>query len=149
TPGWKFSEYEMRGVPLRLEIGPRDVKAGTAPAVRRDSGSKETVPLAGLAGRVPELLDDIQKSLFDQALAFREANTRRAATYAEFKAIMERERGFIRALWCGGDACEDKIKEETQATIRVLPLTEEAPADGACVCCGGPARTPAVFAKSY
>lgn len=150
TPGWKFSEYEMRGVPLRLEIGPRDVKAGTAVAVRRDSRAKESVPLSGLAGRVPALLDEIQKSLFDQALAFREANTRGAATYAEFKAIMDGDRGFIRALWCGGDACEDRIKEETQATIRVLPLKEEEPpAGGVCICCGGPARTSAVFAKSY
>jgi prolyl-tRNA synthetase len=150
TPGWKFAEYEMRGVPLRLEIGPRDVKTGTAVAVRRDSGAKVQVALGALAGRTPALLDEVQKALFDQALAFREANTREASTYAEFKTIMENDRGFIRALWCGGDACEDKIKDETQATIRVLPMTAaEGEAPGACVCCGGRARTPAYFAKSY
>jgi len=150
TPGWKFSEYEMRGVPLRIEIGPRDVKTGTAVVVRRDTRAKESVALASLKDRVTILLDEIQKGLFDQALRFREDNTRNASSYEEFKSIMENERGFIRAVWCGNEACEDKIKEETQATIRVLPLEpESAEADGVCVCCGEPGRTPAFFAKAY
>jgi len=150
TPGWKFAEYEMRGVPLRIEIGPRDVKAGTAVVVRRDTRAKESVALASLKDRVTVLLDEIQKGLFEQALRFREDNTRDASNYQEFKSIMENERGFIRAVWCGNEACEDKIKEETQATIRVLPLEpESAETDGVCVCCGEPGRTPAFFAKAY
>ena len=150
TPGWKFSEYEMRGVPLRIEIGPRDVKAGTAVVVRRDTRAKESVALASLKDRVTILLDEIQKGLFEQALRFREDNTHNASNYQEFKFIMENERGFIRAVWCGNEACEDKIKEETQATIRVLPLEpESAETDGVCVCCGEPGRTPAFFAKAY
>ena len=150
TPGWKFSEYEMRGVPLRIEIGPRDVKAGTAVVVRRDTRVKESVALASLKDRVTVLLDEIQKGLFEQALRFREDNTHNASNYQEFKSIMENERGFIRAVWCGNEACEDKIKEETQATIRVLPLEpESAETDGVCVCCGEPGRTPAFFAKAY
>ena len=150
TPGWKFSEYEMRGVPLRIEIGPRDVKAGTAVVVRRDTRAKESVALASLKDRVTILLDEIQKGLFDQALRFREDNTRNASSYEEFKSIMENERGFIRAVWCGNEACEDKIKEETQATIRVLPLeSESAETAGVCVCCGEPGGTPAFFAKAY
>ena len=150
TPGWKFSEYEMRGVPLRIEIGPRDVKAGTAVVVRRDTRAKESVALASLKDRVTVLLDEIQKGLFEQALRFREANTHNASNYQEFKSIMENERGFIRAVWCGNEACEDKIKEETQATIRVLPLeSESAETAGVCVCCGEPGGTPAFFAKAY
>ncbi|MCJ7587559.1 MAG: proline--tRNA ligase [Candidatus Aminicenantes bacterium] len=150
TPGWKFSEYEMRGVPLRIEIGPRDVKAGTAVVVRRDTRAKESVALASLKDRVTVLLDEIQKGLFEQALRFREDNTRDASNYQEFKSIMENERGFIRAVWCGNEACEDKIKEETQATIRVLPLEpESAETAGVCVCCGEPGGTPAFFAKAY
>ena len=150
TPGWKFSEYEMRGVPLRIEIGPRDVKAGTAVVVRRDTRAKESVAFASLKDRVTVLLDEIQKGLFEQALRFREANTHNASNYQEFKSIMENERGFIRAVWCGNEPCEDKIKEETQATIRVLPLEpESAETDGVCVCCATPGRTSAFFAKAY
>jgi prolyl-tRNA synthetase len=94
TPGWKFSEYEMRGVPLRIEIGPRDVKAGQAVLVRRDTAAKETVPLAALADRVPALLGEIQAGLMAQARAFLEANIRDAADYPEFKDILENKRGF-------------------------------------------------------
>ena len=150
TPGWKFSEYEMRGVPLRIEIGPRDVKAGQAVLVRRDTKTKETVPLAALPSRVPALLDEIQASLFRQAQAFLAANTRDAADYASFKDILENERGFVRAPWCGGEACEDKIKEETMATIRVIPLDEaEGRRPGRASCCGRAGKAVAYFARAY
>ncbi|MEN6310532.1 MAG: proline--tRNA ligase [Acidobacteriota bacterium] len=150
TPGWKFSEYEMRGVPLRIEIGPRDVKAGQAVLVRRDTREKETVPLAVLAARVPELLESIQARLFAEAKSFLDANIRDAADYASFKNILENQRGFIRAPWCGGEECEDRIKSETMATIRVMPLDEaEGRTDAPCVCCGRPGKALAFFARSY
>jgi prolyl-tRNA synthetase len=150
TPGWKFAEHEMRGVPLRIEIGPRDVKAGTAVAVRRDSRRKESIALGSLKDRLPVLLAEIQKSLFDRALRFREENTRGARSYQEFKEILETKRGFVIADWCGGEDCEEKIKNETMATIRVIPGEAGAnAAAGACVACGKPAVDRAYFAKAY
>jgi prolyl-tRNA synthetase len=150
TPGWKFAEYEMRGVPLRIEIGPRDVKAGQAVLVRRDLKTKETAPLASLAARVPALLDAIQAELLAQARAYLRANIRDAADYEAFKAILENERGFVRAPWCGGEACEARIKAETMATIRVIPLDEaEARTERPCVACGAAGQALAYFARSY
>jgi prolyl-tRNA synthetase len=150
TPGWKFSEYEMRGVPVRIEIGPRDVKAGQAVLVRRDLKSKETAPLASLTARLPALLDEIQAELYRQAGEFVQANTRTASTYEEFKEILDSKRGFIQAPWCGGEACEDRIKTETMATIRVLPLAlDDVPVTGGCVCCGAPGKATALFARAY
>jgi len=150
TPGWKFAEYEMRGVPLRVEVGPRDVKAGQAVLVRRDTRTKETVPLADLPARAVERLDDVQKRLFAEAESFLAANTREARTYDEFRDILENQRGFIRGGWCGEGACEDRIKEETMATIRVIPLGEDGAAAGrSCVCCGREAKARPYFARAY
>lgn len=150
TPGWKFAEYEMRGVPLRVEIGPRDIKAGQAVLVRRDTKKREMLPLELLGVRIPKILEDIQASLFKAASEFLAENTRQASNYEEFKIILETKRGFVKSLWCGGDACEDKIKEETLATIRVIPLEmEQAPTPGSCVCCGKEAKTMAYFARAY
>jgi prolyl-tRNA synthetase len=150
TPGWKFAEYEMRGVPLRIEIGPRDVKAGQAVLVRRDTKAKETVPLASLATRVPALLDAIQAELLSQARANLQANIRDAADYASFQDILENKRGFVRASWCGGEACETRIKAETMATIRIIPLDEaEARTERPCVACGAAGQALAYFARSY
>lgn len=150
TPGWKFAEYEMRGVPLRVEIGPRDVKAGQAVLVRRDTKAKEAVPLASLADRVPALLGEIQAGLFAEARAFLEANIRDAADYESFKSVLENQRGLVRASWCGGEACEEKIKNETMATIRIIPLEEDqARTDGPCVACGGKGQARAFFARAY
>jgi prolyl-tRNA synthetase len=135
---------------VRIEIGPRDVKNGQAVLVRRDLKTKESAALDSLAARVPALLEDIQATLMKQASAFLAENIRPAATYDEFKAILETTRGFIRAAWCGGEACEDRIKAETMATIRVLPLEDEdRPVEGACVCCGAPGQASALFARSY
>jgi prolyl-tRNA synthetase len=150
TPGWKFSEYEMRGVPLRIEIGPRDVKAGQAVLVRRDTKAKETVALAGLAGRVSALLSDIQNELLAQARAFLAGNIRDASDYAGLKDILETQRGFVRAPWCGDETCEDKIKEDTMATIRVIPLDQPAGGvEGGCVSCGKKGQVIAYFARAY
>jgi prolyl-tRNA synthetase len=150
TPGWKFSEYEMRGVPLRIEIGPRDVKAGQAVLVRRDNKKKQSLPLDGLGAEVPAILEDIQASLFQAAAAFLKENTREARDYREFKDIMETKRGFVKSLWCGSDACEDKIKDDTMATIRVIPLDKESqPVTGVCVYCRKEAKAAAYFARAY
>jgi len=150
TPGWKFSEYEMRGVPLRIEIGPRDVKAGQAVLVRRDTKKKQSLPLDGLGAEVPAILEDIQASLFQAAAAFLKENTREARDYREFKDIMETKRGFVKSLWCGSDACEDKIKDDTMATIRVIPLDKESqPVTGVCVYCRKEAKAAAYFARAY
>lgn len=150
TPGWKFSEHEMRGVPLRIEIGPRDVKAGQAVLVRRDTKKKQSLPLDGLGAEVPAILEDIQASLFQAAAAFLKENTREARDYREFKDIMETKRGFVKSLWCGSDACEDKIKDDTMATIRVIPLDKESqPVMGVCVYCRKEAKAAAYFARAY
>jgi len=140
----------MRGVPLRLEIGPKDIEKKQVMAVRRDTGKKESVSLAVLNRRLPEILDDIQKNMFEQALKFQQENTYEARSYADFKAIMEQKRGFIRAFWCGDSSCEEKIKDETMATIRVIPLEEDKKrGEGKCVLCQKDAETLAIFAKAY
>jgi len=150
TPGWKFAEYEMRGVPLRIEVGPRDVKAGQAVLVRRDTKTKEAVPLTSLAARVPALLDEIQAELLAQARLFLESNIRDAADYASFKSLLENQRGFVRASWCGDEVCEEKIKAETMATIRVIPLEAgQARTGEPCVACGGKGQALAYFARAY
>jgi prolyl-tRNA synthetase len=150
TPGWKFSEHEMRGVPVRIEIGPRDIKAGQAVIVRRDIMTKETISLDALTAKVRALLEDIQASLYREAQEFLIKNTYEASTFNELKDVMETKRGFSKSLWCGGEDCEDKIKDETMATIRVIPLdNNDAPAHGSCVCCGKEAKTLAYFARAY
>jgi prolyl-tRNA synthetase len=150
TPGWKFSEWEMRGVPLRIEIGPRDVKENQVVCVRRDSGNKETVPLDSLRIRLPEILSDIQKSLYEKALEFQTSNTHDIQSYEEFKSILEDKKGFLRTYWCGRSECEEKIKEETMATIRVILLEkDESKAEGECILCGKKSNEVAYFARAY
>ncbi|MDH7511811.1 MAG: proline--tRNA ligase [Clostridiales bacterium] len=150
TPGWKFSEWEMRGVPLRLEIGPRDVKENRCVAVRRDVQKKEILNLDSLVQLVPDLLRDIQTSLFHQALDFQRRNTHWAEDYEEFKETIESKKGFIKAWWCGDTGCEDKIKEETMATVRVIPIRqEEEEKAGRCVYCRKEGRELVYFARAY
>jgi len=150
TPGWKFSEWEMRGVPLRLEVGPRDLKENRCVAVRRDTGAKESLSLESLPRTVPDLLKDIQASLFNQALEFRNQNTHSVQNYEEFKDIIESRRGLIKAWWCGEEACEDKIKEETMATVRVIPLhRDNNETAGPCVCCRKKGQELVFFARAY
>ncbi|MGB9906888.1 MAG: proline--tRNA ligase [Candidatus Saccharicenans sp.] len=149
TPGWKFSEWEMRGVPLRLEIGPRDLKNNQVIAVRRDRQEKTALELSAIENRVEELLAVIQKALFERALSFQKENTREVESYEDFKKTIEDKRGFIRAFWCGREECEARIKEETMATVRVLPLDQEEVLPGRCVCCGQAAKALAYFARAY
>ncbi len=157
SPGWKFNDWEMRGVPLRVELGPKDVAKEAAMLARRDRPGKEgkvSAPWADLAGTIEKLLADIQQALFDKALAFRRAHTREARNYDEFKKAVES--GFAFAHWCGQSDCEEKIKEETRATMRCIPLDPSAVMGqaggshaGTCVYCAKPARERAIFAKAY
>src|SRR5215467_10792870 len=121
-PGWKFSEWELRGVPLRLEIGPKDIEKSQVLIARRDTREKVGIAMDGLASRVRELLDDVQRTMLNRALAFRDEHTQRTTDYAEFKQMLEGRPGFILAPWCGEADCEAQIKTDTQATIRNIPL---------------------------
>ena len=147
-PGWKFSEWEMRGVPLRLEIGPRDIEQQQVLVARRDTREKVTLPMEGLSERVSGLLDAVQTALLERAVAFRDSHTIRTASSDEFRRAFEGRPGFVIAPWCGSADCEARIKAETQATIRNLAF-DLPPATGACVRCGRPGLTDAYFAKSY
>jgi prolyl-tRNA synthetase len=148
-PGWKFNEWELKGVPVRVEVGARDLQSDQVTLVRRDTREKERVSVEGTVDRIGDLLVDVQAALFERARAFREANTHTADSYDEFKDIMANQRGFIRAYWCGSAECEQRIKEETRATIRVIP--EDAPGDGpgACVFDRRPAARRVLFAQAY
>jgi prolyl-tRNA synthetase len=147
-PGWKFAEWELRGVPLRLEIGPKDIEKSQVLIARRDTREKASVPMAELSGRLEILLDDVQGLLLRRALEFREAHTHRVDNYEAFKQIMEGRPGFVIAPWCGSEDCEAQIKADTQATIRNMPIDATGPSSG-CIRCGAPAPTEAWFAKSY
>lgn len=152
SPGWKFTEYEMLGVPVRIEIGPRDMEAGKAVLVRRDTGVKETVEIDRVPNRVTELLTEIQTGLFDKARKFRDDNTLEVDNYETFKAMFEDEKsgGFARSPWCGNPECEARVKEDTKATIRVLQFGNEKEAEGKrCIVCREAARNIAIFAKAY
>jgi prolyl-tRNA synthetase len=149
TPGWKFNEWELRGVPLRLEIGPKDIEKAQVVLARRDTREKSFVPMDGLAGRVEEMLASIQAALLGRARAFRDDHTTETDSYERFKEIMEGRPGFVVSPWCGSSACEATIKTETQATIRNIPF-DSPPVDGkACIRCGTRATTHAWFAKAY
>jgi len=149
TPGFKFNDWEMRGVPLRIEIGPKDVAKNTVVLARRDKPGKEGksfVSQQGIVAAVAEMLETIQKALYDRALAFREANTWEPKDYEEFKKAVEK--GFANAYWCGSERCEQSIKDETKATMRCIPL-DQTPSEGRCIFCGQPAKEKAIFAKAY
>ncbi|HEY3381666.1 MAG TPA: proline--tRNA ligase [Vicinamibacterales bacterium] len=147
TPGWKFAEWEMRGVPVRLEIGPKDIEKGQVMLARRDTREKLPASRDGLAGRIVDLLADIQRVLFERAIQFRADHTTETTSYDEFKQTLEGRPGFVIAPWCGSGECETRIKAETQATIRNLPIEDSA--GGECICCGKPGIARAHFAKSY
>ncbi len=148
SPGWKFNEWELRGVPVRLEVGPRDVNASQVVLVRRDTGEKTTARMDALEDAVQTLLTSVQQGLYERARRFMDENTRTVRDFSEFKAIMETRRGFIVASWCGSQACEAAIKEQTGATIRCIPL-DGASAAGRCVRCGADAALKVYFAKAY
>jgi prolyl-tRNA synthetase len=148
TPGWKFAEWELRGVPLRLEIGPKDIEKSQVLLARRDTREKLPTPMDGLTETVKRLLEEIQQSLYDRALRFRQEHTQRVATYDELKQVMEGRPGFVVAGWCGSAECEAQIKAETQATLRNIPFSG-AGVTGTCVRCDKPSTGEAWFAKAY
>ena len=148
SPGWKFSESEMRGIPVRVEIGPRDIENNVAVLVRRDTHEKLTVSLDELAEKVGELLDTIQHDMLERARAHRDSHTYVATNYDEFVQTINEKPGFVKAMWCGCKECEDKIKEETAATSRCIPFEQENLSD-TCVCCGKPAKKMVYWGRAY
>lgn len=148
SPGWKFNDWEMRGIPVRIEVGPRDLDKGQVVLARRDTGEKEFVSRERLQTHLPRLLEEIQDDMFKRALEFREANTRSGSDYEEFKRIMEEKRGFFVASWCGDPRCEEKVKNDTKATIRLIPFDME-PEHEKCIACGEKAAEVAYFARAY
>lgn len=148
SPGWKFSEYEMKGVPLRLEIGPKDMEKNQAVLARRDTGEKIVVSLDELETKIPELLKDIQANLLQKATERRDSKTYVAHNMEEFEKEINETPGFIKAMWCGDQACEDAIKEKTAATSRCIPFEQEE-IDSICVCCGKPAKHMVYWGRAY
>jgi prolyl-tRNA synthetase len=149
SPGFKFNDWEMRGVPLRMEIGPKDVAKGSVVLARRDRPGKEGksfVSQDGIVESVRQLLVEIQKALFDRALAFREAHTSESKNFDEFRQAVET--GFARSFWCGDSKCEEEIKEATKATLRCIPI-EQSGGTGSCIFCGKLSKERAVFGKAY
>jgi prolyl-tRNA synthetase len=150
TPGWKFNEWELRGVPVRMEIGPRDVQNNSVMLVRRDNRVKEPVSLDALEARLPALLEEVQKALLQRAVEFRAANTHYTDSYEEFKELIAEKRGFVRVKWAEDSAAELAIKEETKATLRVIPFDQpEGGVKGKCIYTGKPATCEAIFARAY
>jgi prolyl-tRNA synthetase len=147
-PGFKFAEWELKGVPLRVEIGPKDVAAGQVTVADRISGTRRSAAVDAFIDEVPSVLRDLQSALFADAKAFRDANLREANSFAELRDGLREQGGFWTAPWCGDFECEQKVSAETKATIRVLPLEQQDPG-GPCVVCGKPGLERATWAQSY
>uniref|UniRef100_UPI0037844AFA proline--tRNA ligase anticodon binding domain-containing protein n=1 Tax=Daejeonella sp. TaxID=2805397 RepID=UPI0037844AFA len=147
-PGFKFAEYEMKGVPVRLAIGGRDLENGTIEIARRDTKEKQTISRDGLVLHIENLLVDIQNSIYQKALRFRDENTREANSYEEFKDLLENKAGFISAHWDGTPETEKRIKDETKATIRCIPLNNKLE-NGVCMVSGNPSTQRVLFARAY
>ena len=148
TPGFKFADQEMRGIPVRVEIGPKDIEANKCVVVRRDNHEKLEVSLDELEAKLGVILEDIQKNMLERARAHRDSHTYSADTYDEFKETIANKPGFIKAHWCESRECEDKIKEDTSATARCIPF-EDGNSEGKCICCGKPAKTLVYWGKAY
>ena len=148
SPGWKFSEQEIQGIPTRIEIGPKDIEKNQAVIVRRDTREKIVVSIDELPVRLGEVLEEMQKDMYDRAKAHLDANTHVAHNWDEFQDLLNTKQGFIRAMWCGDRACEEAIKEETGATTRCMPFEQEKHGD-VCVHCGKPAKCEVYFGKAY
>jgi len=147
-PGFKFAEYEMKGVPVRLAIGGRDLENGTIEIARRDTKEKQTISREGIEDHIENLLVDIQQNIYNKALKFREENTRMANSYEEFKELLDTKAGFILAHWDGTSETEKRIKDETKATIRCIPLNNK-PENGTCILTGKPSTQRVLFARAY
>ena len=148
SPGFKFAETEMRGVPFRVEVGPKDIEEGKCIIARRDNGEKFECALSDLASKIEELIPVVQKDMYEAALARRDSQTYEAKTWEEFKKTFEEKTGFVKAMWCGDVECENKIKEELAVTSRCMPFKQETLSDK-CVCCGRPATKMVYWGKAY
>lgn len=149
SPGWKFNQWEMKGVPIRLEIGPRDIKNNQVVIARRDNGEKTILSMDNLNENIQKQLEDVQKSLFNKAVNMRDQKTYVAKDMDEFTNIIKNTPGFIKTMWCEDRACEDKIKEDTGATVRCIPFEQEDLGTNKCVCCGKEAKKMVYFARAY
>ena len=148
SPGWKFSEQEMRGIPVRIELGPKDIEKNQCVVVRRDTREKVIISLDEVETKIGEILTAMQTEMLERARAHREEHTYEATNYEEFKETIANKPGFVKAMWCGDEACEIKVKEDTTATSRCMPFAQEHIAD-TCVCCGKPAKTMVYWGKAY
>ena len=148
SPGWKFSECEMRGVPFRIEIGPKDIEAGKCVIVRRDTREKIDCSLDKVVETVQETMDKMQSDMYDRAKEYLDSHINDATNYEEFVKVIDEKPGFIRGMWCGSVECEEKIKEDTTATSRCMPFEQEEIAT-TCVCCGKPAKKLVYWGKAY
>jgi prolyl-tRNA synthetase len=148
SPGWKFNEQEIRGIPLRVEIGPKDIEEGQAIIVRRDTREKIVVSLDELAAKIGETLENMQNDMLERAKAHLESHIYEAKTYDEFKDIIENKPGFVKMMWCGDLECELKVKEDTTATSRCMPFEQEQITD-VCPVCGKPAKKMVFWGKAY
>ena len=148
SPGWKFSEQEIQGIPTRIEIGPKDIEKGQAVIVRRDTREKIITPLEELEESLARVHDQMQKDMYDRAKVHLENNTHIAHDWEEFNQILDEKQGFIRAMWCGETECEEAIKEKNGATTRCIPFVQARHAD-TCVHCGKPAKYEVYFGKAY
>jgi len=147
-PGWKFAEYEFKGVPLRLTIGPRDIENGTVEVARRDTLEKRVIDISDIVTEIPILLDEIQRSLFEKSLTFREKHTYSVDTWNEFLDVIENKGGFAYAHWDGTSETEEKIKEKTKATVRIIPF-HNPKEEGTCIFSGKPSSERVLFARAY
>ena len=148
SPGWKFAEQEMRGIPIRVEIGPKDIEAGKCVICRRDTREKTEVSLEELPGKVDEILETMQKEMLERARTHRDSHTYAATNMEELEEILNSKPGFVKAMWCGDQACEDEIKEKFAATSRCMPFEQEQISDR-CVCCGRPAKKMVYWGRAY
>ena len=148
SPGWKFAEAEMRGIPVRVEIGPKDIEAGKAILARRDTGEKIECAIADIADTVEKLMDTIQKDMLEKARVRRDSQTYTASTKEEFEKIFSEKTGFVKAMWCEDEACENEIKEKLSVTSRCMPFEQEKISD-VCVCCGRPAKKLVYWGRAY
>jgi prolyl-tRNA synthetase len=147
-PGFKFNEYELKGVPVRLAMGPRDMENGTFEVARRDTLEKEIVPAAGIVDHIAGLLGEMQENIYRKARDFRDARITEVDTYEEFRKVLETKGGFISAHWDGTDETEERIKDQTKATIRLIPLDPKQE-PGKCILTGKPSPYRVLFAKAY
>jgi len=148
SPGWKFNDWEKRGIPLRIEVGPKDLERNQVVLARRDNGQKQNASQEGLERTVRDMLETIQSSLYERAREFREKHTHRVDDYKKFLEILDADGGFLWCHWCGSGECEERIKDETKATIRCIPMKAE-PEEGKCILCGGRSERRVIFARAY